>query len=667
MGLTIGIDTGGTCTDAVVYDESSGKVIAFAKSLTTKEDLSVGIGNSLDKLPSEIIHQASVISLSTTLATNACVEEKGGKAKLILFGMGLEKAMQYGKNFGTYTEDDLICVETQTRFSGEIGKMPDWDELRETIKARCSDCEAMAVVEMYSRQTGALLEKKARHLIEQCLGVPTVCGYELFDDLNYLKRGASSLLNAKLIPLVSKFIEAVQSAAKKRRLDMPVVIVRSDGTIMSLEYTRLHPIETLLCGPAASAIGANKLSGKSDAVIVDMGGTTSDIAVLQNGKPVKIEGGVHIGNWKTFVSGLYIDTFGLGGDSGIRYQEGKMLLGTRRLIPICILAAQYPTVVPQLKDLNMRPNSQYIHEFLLLQHEPKRLADYTQQEIRLIEALKSGPLSLPRAAEAVGTNLYSFHTQRLEDENIIMRSGLTPTDIMHIKGDYSKYCTEASRYAADFVACNLKTTREELCDKIYDAVCQKLYLNLIRIFLEKKYDFLDKKRFGETVEKLFSSEWEAFFSDRSDKKDKIKISAKLPVPLIGIGGPSHIFLDKVAKALGTTAVIPEYSMVANAVGAAVCHAGFEIRVLIRPIYEKHIIISGYKVFAKGISKKFYPTEYEDSIKYAEKIAESLAKEEAKARGILRTPKVQIKKEVFYFPESDILDEIKVTAHVGENR
>lgn len=661
MSLTIGIDTGGTYTDAVIYDTESEKILAFAKSLTTKKDLSIGIGNSLDKLPSDIIHKARIISLSTTLATNACVEEKGGKAKLLLFGMSLEKAMQYGRDFGTYTEDDIICVETQTAFSGKIGIMPDWESLRNTIKSRCSDCEAMAVVEMYARQTGACLEKKAREIINEILGIPTVCGYELFDDLNYLKRGASSLLNAKLIPLVGKFIEAVQNAAKKRNLDIPVVIVRSDGTIMSLEYTRLHPIETLLCGPVASAIGAKTLSGKNDAIIVDIGGTTSDIAILEDGEPLKEDGGVNIGNWQTFVSGLYIDTFGLGGDSGIRYKDGKMILETRRLIPICILADKYPKIVSELKGISvMHQNSKYIHEFLVLQNEPKYAIDYTKQEIRLIDALKKGPLSLSAAAEAAGSNLYSLNTQRLEDENIIMRSGLTPTDIMHIKGDYTNYCAEAAVYAADFVARNLKITREELCDKIYDAVCQKLYLNLVRIFFGRKYCSLNREQFCGSIEKLFSDEWEHHFAN---KEEMIKLSVKVPVPLIGIGGPSHIFLDKVAKALGTTAVIPQYSVVANAVGAAVCNAGFEIRVLVRPIYEKHIVISGFNVFAKGIVKKFYPAEYDKAVEYAENIAEQLAAEEAKVRGMSDKTDMKRNKEVIYFPESDILDEVKITVRV----
>ena len=109
MKIGIGIDTGGTCTDAVVYDFAEKKVLASAKSLTTKQDLAVGIENSLNKLPEELLKKAEIVALSTTLATNACVEGKGGRAKLVLFGGDEEFVMRAGKDFGTYSRDDLIC------------------------------------------------------------------------------------------------------------------------------------------------------------------------------------------------------------------------------------------------------------------------------------------------------------------------------------------------------------------------------------------------------------------------------------------------------------------------------------------------------------------------------------------------------------------------------
>ena len=115
MKIAIGIDTGGTCTDAVAYDYSENRVLAKGKTLTTREDLSVGIARALDTLPQAYIRDASLVSLSTTLATNACVEGKGARAKLVLFGM-TDELMDRLKVEETYgiRRDAVKCVDTHS-------------------------------------------------------------------------------------------------------------------------------------------------------------------------------------------------------------------------------------------------------------------------------------------------------------------------------------------------------------------------------------------------------------------------------------------------------------------------------------------------------------------------------------------------------------------------
>lgn len=127
MGLGIGIDTGGTYTDVVLYDFEIKGVIAKGKSLTTKEDLSIGIGNALDVLPDELRKKAEVISLSTTLATNACIEGKGGRAKLILLGTTYETldSIHASKVYGLKNED-ILCLQTKSTFDGKVVEHPDW-------------------------------------------------------------------------------------------------------------------------------------------------------------------------------------------------------------------------------------------------------------------------------------------------------------------------------------------------------------------------------------------------------------------------------------------------------------------------------------------------------------------------------------------------------------
>ena len=116
--------------------------------------------------------------------------------------------------------------------------------------------------------------------------------------------GAPGLFsNARLIPVIYEFLRAVRRVLEEFRLDLPLLIMRSDGHLMSSDYTALHPVETLLCGPAASTMGALSMTGEKRAVVVDMGGTTTDISIIRDGEPLRIEGGIQIAEWKTFVRG----------------------------------------------------------------------------------------------------------------------------------------------------------------------------------------------------------------------------------------------------------------------------------------------------------------------------------------------------------------------------
>ena len=121
MKLAIGIDTGGTCTDAVAYDYTENRVVAKGKTLTTREDLSVGIARALDTLPQEYIRDAVLVSLSTTLATNACVENKGARAKLVIFGLTDELMERLGveKKYGIKS-GFVRCVDTHSSADGSF-------------------------------------------------------------------------------------------------------------------------------------------------------------------------------------------------------------------------------------------------------------------------------------------------------------------------------------------------------------------------------------------------------------------------------------------------------------------------------------------------------------------------------------------------------------------
>ena len=665
MKIGIGIDTGGTYTDAVAYDFDTKHVLSSGKSLTTKSDLSLGIGAAIDSLDAHLVKQARIVSLSTTLATNACVENKGGRAKLIFIGVDRNVVAKVGHKYGLDEPESLYFLDCEVLSDGEIVSEPDWEQFRRDT-AGFAGVQAVGIVELYAPRTGAVLEQKAKQILCEKMDVPVICGHELFCELNSVQRGASALLNARLIAVVQEFIAAIKTALERRSISAPIVIVRSDGTLMNEEFTRLHPVETLLCGPAASVMGAAALTGEKDSIIVDMGGTTTDIAIVEGGDPVRAKDGISVGSWRTYVKGLYIDTFGLGGDSAVRFKNGKLFLDTVRVVPLCTLSAQYPAMVESLEQLirSRRTHHKWIHEFYLALRDITDSGNYSEEEHAFVRALRRrGPLSLTDAAAAVGKDIYTLRTERLEREGIVIRCGLTPTDVMHIMGDFTRYDSSASKLAATFIARCLCMDVETLCAMVYDEVKRKLYFNLVRILLENRNPAYRKNGLGKGLEALIYQSYED--TKRTDGKPIVRVPFATGSTLIGIGAPTHIFIDDVAKALGAKSVVPDHAAVANALGAIVCNIKAEVAVEVKPKYAVGGI-TGYTV-AQRSGSEFYE-EFSDALEAAKREAERAVVEEMRLRGAVGdfAVGIEVVKDTAASRDGQILLATKVVAGAKSN-
>ena len=624
MKLGIGIDTGGTYTDAVLYNFDDKSILGTAKALTTKQDLSVGILEAIDGLPAKLIKKAELISLSTTLATNACVEDTGGRAKLIFFG-GDEKVVdELGSSYGLPPSNDMYIQESFSTFSGETTREPDWPLFCKALEEGFDGFDGVGIVEMNAMRTGAAVEKKAKALFQSKHDIPVVCGHELFSELNCLQRGASTLLNAGLFPVIREFLLAVKKALALRDIYATLVIVRSDGSLMSEAFAAVRPVETLLCGPAASAIGGTQLTNNQNSIIVDMGGTTTDIALVKEGVPVTATDGVSIGKWKTFVDGLYIKTFGLGGDSAIHYAEKRLYIEDYRITPLCIAAAKYPSIVNNLKKLQPRTHTHFLYEHYMLMKDISGHPRYTAEEKALCHALKDRPLLRADAAAAVGKDIYTLHAARLIKDGIVQLCGLTPTDIMHINGDFTTYCADASRLAAEFAARNLAVPVDEFCRLSYDEVKRKLYVNIVKALLENTDRTYMKNGVSSDILQFAEKNFEAAKSGNRDPL--LSTLFQTDYALVGIGGPIHIFLADVARMLGTCAIIPEHFRVANALGAIIGSVSAVRDVRIKP----NLITEGYTVF--GNNENRVCETIEEATAFALSEAETGAKEEAIKRG-----------------------------------
>ena len=573
MKIAIGIDTGGTCTDAVAYDYTENRVLAKGKTLTTREDLSVCIAKSLDTLPQAYIRDAVLISLSTTLATNACVEGKGARAKLVIFGLTDELMERLGveKKYGI-KRGFVRCVDTHSSADGRFIDEPDWDALFREYDPWIAETDYMAAAELYGASTGAPCEKRFKALLQERRGLSCVCANELTDRIDVIQRGATALLNAKLLPVIREFIEVALADIRARGCTAPVMVVRSDGSLMNTDATMLKPVETILSGPSASILAGKAFTDEPDYMVVDMGGTTTDVSMVCSGSTVNAAQGIRVGTWHTSVDGVFVDTFALGGDSTMRLEDGALKVLPRRAIPLCTAAVRWPQVLPMLRDVlknGYASNKYRFHEFFVLMRDPADRSRYNRQELRLIDLLRDGPLSIFHLKEEKKISLSAQDTERLEEEGILMRCGLTPTDFMHIRGDYTEFDREASLLAAE---CELKNSNlpcapediTALAEEAYSAVGQKMYANLIRILLTREYGKSFDGGLEPQMELLIKQTWQ---NRRREGFSLLKPAFHTDMVLLGMGAPAHVFLPEVAAALGTKCVIPDHAEIGNAIGA----------------------------------------------------------------------------------------------------
>jgi len=627
MKIAIGIDTGGTCTDAVAYDYGAMRVLAKGKTLTTREDLSVGISKALDTLPQAYIRDAVLVSLSTTLATNACVEDKGARARLVIFGLTdeyLERigaAEKYGLRHGS-----VRCVDTHSSADGSRIDEPDWDALFRELDPWLGEADCMAAAELYGASSGAPCEKKFKALLRERRGLSCVCAGELTDRIGVIPRGATALLNARLLPVIREFIDIALADIRRRGCCAPVMVVRSDGSLMSTDATLLKPVETILSGPSASILAGRAFTDEENYMVVDMGGTTTDVSMVRGGRTVNVEQGIRVGGWRTSVDGVFVDTFALGGDSTVRLEKGAVKVLARRAVPLCTAASRWPQVLPMLRDVLEKGSSSdryQLHEFLVLLRDPADRSRYSRQELALTDLLRDGPVSVYSLMEEKGIGFYVLNTERLEAEGVVMRCGLTPTDFMHIRGDYTEFEREASLLAARFVLKNsgLPHGPEDaaaLAEEACAAVGRKLYVNLVRILLSREYGRAFDGGLDAQVELLAQRAW-----DRRGREGiaLAETAFRTDMVLLGMGAPAHVFLPEVAAALGTRCILPDHAEIGNAIGA----------VMAELIARASVSVTQWD--EGGVTYMVHTPE--GSVKYADKTRAMLRAREAAAAGAVR--------------------------------
>ena len=569
----LGFDTGGTYTDAVIINMEDGSVVCSSKSLTTRNDLSLGIKGSIEGFDSALFADVKMVSLSSTLATNSIVEGKGCRVALIAVGREFDRSIPV---------DDYICIKGGHTLSGKEKEPLDEGAARDFLMAVKDKVDGVAITSYLSVRNPEH-ENRLYEMTKEMLDVPVVCGHELSSSLGFNERTVTCVMNARLIPIIKELIVSVKKVMADNGIEAPLMIVKGDGSIMG-EAVALHrPIETILSGPAASMIGAKTLTGVQDAIVMDMGGTTTDIGILRNGTPRLEKEGAVIGGKRTRVLAAEIATSGIGGDSRIVVNGNELKLTTLRVMPLCSAAKKWPHVGEKLKevaDVTPRFVPACLSEDKITQENEFfiKLKDLdvtflTDDDRKFLEVIQDEPKNLTEISELIDVHPYSINIPKMEELGMIQRIGLTPTDLLHAEGSFVFFDAEASKNGVIHQAKKMKITPEEFIALAKDAVITKIATELMKklFFEETKNMDLDIVA-QDLLDKAISGK------DGLDYGCSIKINK----PIIGIGAPVGAYFPKVAEIFGTKLLLSEYSHVGNAVGAITGNIIESIDILIVP-------------------------------------------------------------------------------------
>ncbi len=556
--LGLGIDAGGTYTDVAIYDFDTHAVLQKGKSLTTKWNYTLGINSALDQLDSSLFSEVDVVSVSTTLATNAIVEGRGQKVGLLLM-------TPYGWSDPEDFSHDLIAIVAgQLEIDGRELVPTDPAQVRRVVRDMIDRQGVRAfAVGGYASHVNPAHELQVKAAIREETDAVVTCAHEVSGGLNYRIRSETAVLNARIIPCLNDFMEDIRTTMRRRGLRVPIMVVRSDGSLMSLEAARERPVETILSGPAASVAGAGSLTGIPDAIIVDIGGTTTDTAKIRGGAVQTSREGARVGHWQTFVEALDMRTLGLGGDSRVACVRGNIEIGPRRIAPAAWLASQHARTGEALDWLEHRLNrfSSSTHGMELFTLTPyKHRRVHSGREKHIVELLQERPYSVEELVERLDCiDEHFLPLGKLEEDHIIQRCGLTPTDLLHASGRLSLWNCEIPQRICRMYAMIMGTESARFTEQVQESFIRRLAIELLKTQLAGEFD----------TDSLEGSAAAMALVNRAlgeeTKGCGVKIS--LQTPVIGIGAPAHLFLPEAARLLHAKAVIPDHADVANAVGA----------------------------------------------------------------------------------------------------
>ena len=568
MAIFLGVDTGGTYTDAVILDEVANVVLGKAKALTSRHDLAVGIGQAVDAaIAAAGVGAADValVSLSTTLATNALVEGQGARAALVFIGFDDSDLGRSGLTEALKGDPVVKLPGGHTHAGAEVTAL-DLDLLELLIRELGDEVSSFAVASQFATRNPAH-EIAARDLIRRVTGRPVTCSHELSANLNGPKRALTAVLNARLIGMIDRLVAACERHLVQVGIDAPLMVVRGDGALISAAMVRERPIETILSGPAASIVGARWLTGASDALVSDIGGTTTDVALLRGGLPEIDPEGARVGGFRTMVEAVAMRTTGLGGDSEVHLVteglKGGLRLGPRRLMPVSLLAVDHGPMVHAALDRWLSGDAVGEMDGRFVVPMTGQRGGLNARELAVLERIAQ-PMTL---AAALTSRLEVAALERLVARGLVMIAGVTPSDAAHVLGRLDSWDSAAAEKALRLIAKRRTGAGERF------ATGPELFAQaIVDQLTQQTVDCLLEAAFGEDAgfpgaESQSLARHALTRAGLAGHRGVLEVDIRLGVPVIGLGASAPSYYGAVGERLHCETILPEHAGVANAIGA----------------------------------------------------------------------------------------------------
>lgn len=344
MSQRIGIDVGGTFTDAILIRKN--RIQRHAKVPTQTEDILATILNALDALSIRDENAIDHITVSTTLITNAILQNRLPHVELFLFpgrGMALD-ALPWPVPYHTLTgEMDYRGREIHPPNKAE------WKNLHALVQQNPS--ALYAIVGKFSHRNPLHEVTLANELRQRYSALRLAMGHE-WGQANFYRRSLTTYLNFAGFDMYHSFAQHLQQAITARKIQAPISILKADGGVLPL--TKIRPIDSIYSGPAASVLAPlTDMAPGMSAIVVDIGGTTTDIGLILSGVPLLSAKGAKIGPYSTLVRSLAVRSLLLGGDSATFASDEGFELKNYRLGPAYCLGGQVSTPTDAMRYLGL--------------------------------------------------------------------------------------------------------------------------------------------------------------------------------------------------------------------------------------------------------------------------------------------------------------------------